>query len=148
MLLRGIHSKLIAQYDFKEVCAPSQSQVNAGAGDIAPRMVCFAAVGGYPLSIPQLNCLHEASFVRNQTSAFNAAVTVIPSQHRVSLQMLSHWQPFQDLKLMFACRAELLTLRSRQRIVATVEDSVLRTEMAGLESHEEDAPRVSSFLRR
>jgi hypothetical protein len=31
MLLRDIHSKLIDQYDCKEVCAPSPSQVNAGA---------------------------------------------------------------------------------------------------------------------
>ncbi len=37
--------------------------------------------------------------------------------------------------------AELLSLRSQQRTVATVEDSVLRTEMAGLESQEEDAPK-------
>jgi hypothetical protein len=43
-------------------------------------------------------------------------------------------------------RAEQLSLRSQQRIVATVEDSVLRTEMAGLESQEEDAPkRILSF---
>jgi hypothetical protein len=32
-------------------------------------------------------------------------------------------------------------LRSQQRIVATVEESVLKTEMAGLESQEEDAPQ-------
>ena len=32
MLLRDIHSKLLTQYDCKEVCAPSQSQVNVGAG--------------------------------------------------------------------------------------------------------------------
>jgi hypothetical protein len=38
-------------------------------------------------------------------------------------------------------RAEQLSLRSQQRIVATIEDSVLRTEMAGLESQEEDAPK-------
>jgi hypothetical protein len=31
MLLRDIHSKLLAQYDCKEVCAPSQSQINVGA---------------------------------------------------------------------------------------------------------------------
>jgi hypothetical protein len=33
MLFRDIHSKLITQYDCKEVCAPSQSQVNTGTGD-------------------------------------------------------------------------------------------------------------------
>jgi hypothetical protein len=52
--------------------------------------------------------------VRDETSASNAAATAIPSQIRVSLQMLNHWQPFRDLKLMFAGsrRAEQLTLRS------------------------------------
>ena len=34
--------------------------------------------------------------------------------------------------------AEQLNLHSQQRIVATVEDSVLRTEMTDLESQEED----------
>jgi hypothetical protein len=32
ILLRDIHSKLIDQYDWKEVCVPSPSQVNVGAG--------------------------------------------------------------------------------------------------------------------
>ncbi len=32
-------------------------------------------------------------------------------------------------------------MRAQQRVVATVEDSVLRTEMENLESEEEDAPR-------
>ncbi len=31
ILLRDIHSKLIDQYDCKEVCAPSPSQVNTGS---------------------------------------------------------------------------------------------------------------------
>jgi hypothetical protein len=43
-------------------------------------------------------------------------------------------------------RAEQLSLRSQQRIVATVEDSVLRTEMPDLESQEEDAPQVYPLL--
>ncbi len=30
VLLRDIHANLIAQYDCKEVCAPSQSQANIG----------------------------------------------------------------------------------------------------------------------
>jgi hypothetical protein len=73
--------------------------------------------------------------VRDESSASNAAGTVIPSQHRVTLQILSHWQPFGDLKLMFAvsCRAEQLSLHSQQHIVATVEDSVLWTEMTILD---------------
>jgi hypothetical protein len=44
-------------------------------------------------------------------------------------------------------RAEQLSLRSQQLIVATVEDSVLRTEMAGLESQEEDAPKRILFFK-
>jgi hypothetical protein len=44
-------------------------------------------------------------------------------------------------------RAEQLSLYSQQRIVATVEDSVLRTEMSGLESQEEDAPKRILFFK-
>jgi hypothetical protein len=44
-------------------------------------------------------------------------------------------------------RAEQLSLRSQQRIAASVEDSVLRTEMAGLESQEEDAPKRILFFK-
>ena len=66
MLLRDIHSKLITQYDCKEVCAPSQSQVNTGSG---------------------------ARLVRDESSVSNADdVTVIPSHHRVTQQILIHWQ--------------------------------------------------------
>ena len=41
---------------------------------------------------------------------------------------------------MVSRRAEQLCLRAQQCIVATAEDSVLRTEMGALESQEEDAP--------
>jgi hypothetical protein len=44
-------------------------------------------------------------------------------------------------------RDEQLRLYSQQRIVATVEDSVLRTEMVDLESHEEDAPKRILFFK-
>jgi hypothetical protein len=52
-------------------------------------------------------------------------------------------QHFQDLKQTFAVsyRVEQLRFRAQQRVVATVEDSVLRTEMVSLESQEDDAPR-------
>ena len=47
-----------------------------------------------------------------------------------------------DLKLMLTGwrRVEHLSLCSQQHIVGTVEDSVLRTKMTGLESQEEDVP--------
>ena len=68
--------------------------------------------------------------------ASNVAVTAIPAQNKVTLQILSMWSPFKDLQLTFAVsrRAEQLRLCVQQCVVATVEDSVLRTEMASLES--------------
>jgi hypothetical protein len=45
------------------------------------------------------------------------------------------WQPLKDLKLTFAVsrRVEQLRFRAQQRVVATVEDSILRTEMENVE---------------
>jgi hypothetical protein len=40
-------------------------------------------------------------------------------------------------------RAEQLRLRAKQRVVATAEDSVLRTEMENLESEQEDTLDMS-----
>jgi hypothetical protein len=86
---------------------------------------------------------------RDESSVSNADIPVIPSQLKVTHQILSHWEPFRDLKSRFpdSRRAEQLSLRSQYRIVTTVEDSVLRTEMAGLESLEEDDPKASSSIR-
>jgi hypothetical protein len=42
---------------------------------------------------------------------------------------------------------EQLSWRCQQRVVATVEQSVLRTEMAGLESQEEDTPKRVLFYK-
>jgi hypothetical protein len=42
-------------------------------------------------------------------------------------------------------RQEQLNSRCQQRVVATVEESVLRMEMTGLESQEEDAPKRVLF---
>jgi hypothetical protein len=104
LLLRDIHSKLLSDYRCKEGCAPSQSQVNVGAsGGLSSQDGVSQQQEADPLSIPQLN------------------------RHRVTQQILSHWQPFRDLELMFAgsrC-AKQFSLRSQQRMVATVEDSVL-----------------------
>ncbi len=100
--------------------APSQSQVNVGASatlysqdDVSQQQ------GAAPLSLPQLNLLFETSFVWDESSASNADVAAIPSQHKLTQQILSHWQPFLDLKLMFVGSRcdEQLSLRSQQRIV-------------------------------
>ncbi len=76
----------------------------------------------------------------NETSAYNTDVIVIPSQDRVSQKILTYCQTFRDLKLMFvvSCRDEQLVLYYQQLIVATVEDSVRRTEMTDLESQEDE----------
>jgi hypothetical protein len=42
---------------------------------------------------------------------------------------------------------EQLSLRSHQRVVVTVEESVLKTEMGDLESQEEDAPKRLLFYK-
>jgi hypothetical protein len=46
---------------------------------------------------------------------------LLPSRHsiRITLQVLSHWQQFRDLKIMFPSsrRAEQVSLHSQQRIV-------------------------------
>ena len=65
------------------------------------------------------------------------------TQQRLTHQILHHFQCFKDLKQTFAVsrRAEQLCLRTKQRVVATVEESVLRTEMENIESEEEDAPK-------
>jgi hypothetical protein len=44
-----------------------------------------------PITFPQLNRLHEA-IVRGE-DASNVAVTAVPAQNRVTLQILSMWQP-------------------------------------------------------
>ena len=87
--------------------------------------------------------------MRDESSVSNVDVAVMPSQCRVTQQILSHWQPFRDLKLMFSGsrHTEQLSLRSQQSIVATVEDSVLRTEMTDLESQEEDDPKSILFFK-
>jgi hypothetical protein len=150
VLLRDIHSKFLTQYDYKEVCTPSQSQVNVGAG---PRPSSQDGVSHLqepvPLSLPQLNRLVEASFVWDEISASSVDVPVIPSHLKVIHQILIHWEPFRDLKSRFvgSCRAEQLNLHSQQCIVSTVEDSVLRTEMTGLESLEEDDPTHILFYK-
>jgi hypothetical protein len=148
LLLRDIHSKFLSDYNCKE--ASSQSQVNVGgSGGLSSQDGVSQQQEAAPLLIPQLNRLFETSFVRDENAVSNAAVTGIPSQHRVTQQILSHWKPFLDLKLMFAgsLRAEQLSLRSQQRMVATVEDSVLRMEVADLESQEEDAPKCILFSK-
>ncbi len=83
LLLRDIHSKLLTEYNCKE--ASSQSQVNVGAsGGLNSQDGFSQHQEDSLLSIPQINLLFETSFVRDEISDSNAAVTAIPSQHRVT----------------------------------------------------------------
>ena len=75
----------------------SPSQVNTGAG---ARLSSQDGVSHQQetatLMLPQLNRLFEASFVWDEISVSNADdVDVIPSQYRVTQQLLSHWQGSQ-----------------------------------------------------
>jgi hypothetical protein len=58
--------------------------------------------------------------------------------------------PFRDLKLNYvgSRQAEQVSSRSQQSVVTTVEESVLKTEMTGLESQEEDAPKRILFFKQ
>ncbi len=87
--------------------------------------------------------------MRDESSASSADVTDIPSQFKVTKQILLHWQPFRDLKVKYvgSRQSEQFSLRSQQCVVATVEESVLKTEMTGLESQEEDAPKRLLFFK-
>ncbi len=103
LLLRDIHSTLLAEYNCKEGCAPSQSQVHVWANDgLSSQDGASQQQEDAPVTIPQLNRLTEASLMRGE-DASNVAVTAIPAQNnRVTLQILSMWQPFKDLKQTFA----------------------------------------------
>jgi hypothetical protein len=138
ILLRDIHSKLLDQYGCKEeVYEQSQSQVNVGSG-AGPSSQSQVNIGAGPRPSSQ-----DGGVPQQQETA------TLMLQQRVTQQILSHWQPFQDLKLMFAGsrRAEQLSLRSQQRVVATVEESVLKMEMTDFESQEEDAPKRILFFK-
>jgi hypothetical protein len=56
LLLRDIHSRLVTQYDCKEVCAPSQPQGNVGASArLSSQDGILQQQEAAPLSLPQLN---------------------------------------------------------------------------------------------
>ncbi len=150
VLLRDIHSNLITQYDCKEVCAESQSQVNEGTGTgsnsqsrvnigTGPRPNSQDGVSHLqdpvPLSLPHLNHLVEASSVRDEISVSNDDVTVMTSQFKVTKQILLHWQPFRDLKLKY------VGSRQTEQLSSLSEQSVV------VESQEEDTPKRILFFK-
>jgi hypothetical protein len=87
--------------------------------------------------------------VRDERSVSNDDVTVMPSQFKVTKQILLHCQSSRDLKLKYvgSRQAEQLSSHSQQLVVATVEESVLKTEMTDLESQQEDPPNRILFFK-
>jgi hypothetical protein len=112
-------------------------------------MVSLSFRSRFPSHFRSLTVSLRLSFVWDENSDSNADVTVIPSQFKVTKQILLHWQPFRDIKLKHVGSrpVEQFSLRSQQRIVTTVEESVLKTEMTDLESQEEDAPKRILFFK-
>ena len=68
-----------------------------------------------PLVIAQRSRLHEASIVRGEDVS-NVVVTAIPTQNKVTLQILNMWSPFKDLKQTFVVshRTEQFHFRVQQ----------------------------------
>ncbi len=72
--------------------------------------------------------------------------TCFPNKHRfLTLHVVSRIKA--SAILVGSRRQEQLSSRCQQRIVATVEESVLRMEMAGLESQEEDVSQRVLFYK-
>ena len=104
VLLRDIHDGLLAKYDCKDsVPPPAQPGARARpARDSQDGLDGASQQEAAPLFLPQLNQLHELSFVRGEDAS---NVVAIPTQHRVTQQILSRWQPFKDLKRPLRFRA-------------------------------------------
>ena len=91
LLLRDIHSRLLTQYDCKGVCVSSQSQVGGVSARPSSQNDIPQWKNAAQLSLPQLNLLFEASFVCDENSTSTADVADIPSQHKVTTQILNPW---------------------------------------------------------
>ncbi len=80
LLLRDIHSNLLTQYNCKEGCAPSQSQAHVGTrGALSSQDGVSQQQEDVPLSIPQLNHLHETSCGERTLPT----LLLLPSRHRI-----------------------------------------------------------------
>ena len=74
-----MHSKLITQYDYQEVCVPSHSQVNEWTGDrLSSQDGVSQQQETAPLLLPHLNLLFEVSFVWDESSVSNTDVASSP----------------------------------------------------------------------
>jgi hypothetical protein len=94
VLLCDIHSGLVANYDCKD-SAPPQSEPGGRArvGHSSQDGDSQQQEAG-PLLLPQLNRLNAAFLVRGEDAS---NMPTIPTQTRITTQILKHWRPFEVL---------------------------------------------------
>ena len=91
VLLWDIHSHLIVNHDCKDTVPPqSQSDTRARVGHSQQDGDVHHQEDD-PLFLPQLTNLHEAYHVRGEDAS---NIPNIPFQHRVTMCILKHWNPF------------------------------------------------------
>jgi len=99
VLLRDSNNGLLPNYDCKDTAPPlAQPDARACPGRNSQDGVSQQEEAA-PLLFPQLNRLQEAYIVRGEDASNVAA---IPAQHRLTHQILHHFQKFKDLKETFA----------------------------------------------
>jgi hypothetical protein len=143
LLLGDIHSNLLVEYNFKEGCTSSESQAHVESNDgISSQDGASQKQEDTSLTIPQLNRLMKLTLCGVRT----LPTLLLPSsRHRIR-------SPFISSACVHPLKISSKPLRSRtvrnsfasvcnNSLSLRVEDSVLHTEMANLESQEEDAPR-------
>ena len=81
-----------------EGCGQSQAQAHVGSNDgLSSQDGASQQQEDTSFNVPQINRLHEVYIVRGEDDS-NGVVTAIPSQYKVTLQILKMWSPFKDLK--------------------------------------------------
>ena len=120
----------------RNVCRLSQRSMLGLMVDSTPRTVSLSSRKLLPSSFHNLTTSLSLPLCGMRT--LSPMLLLLSSPHIIGSPNRYSEVPFWDLKLMFvgSCHDEQLSWCSQQHIVATVEDSVLRTEMPGLESQE------------
>ncbi len=158
------HILLLQDYDCTEQPVANQPAQPSDAGGSAsanagapppPPPARVQDVSSGDLVLPQLNRLHEACKRRQDALPVSStsqdqqptASGPIPSQWRLTQQLITHWPQFKALRQRYAGMRfeEQLMLHMPQKHKSTVPDSTLRMEMKGLES-KLTTPRPASFI--
>ena len=98
VLLRDIHQTLLSKYDYKDTAPPPPQFVTGTRVGRRQQDYDTQQQEDAPLFLPYLNKLHEASIVWGEDTS---NVTTIPSQNRLTHQILIMCQHFKDLKQTF-----------------------------------------------